>query len=951
MVDLDDLFEGFDAAEKRSSGGSAKKRPPVLQQQPSSKKKKATGKAQVIVTETKKTTTDEGRSMTSFSVFPVDYVEQSVTIHEKPAKEYSFALDPFQKAATEYVEADESVLVAAHTSAGKTVVAEYAIAKCFRDNQRVIYTSPIKALSNQKFRDLQSEFEDVGLLTGDVSINPTAKCLVMTTEILRSMLYRGSELCREVKWVIFDEIHYMRDAERGVVWEESIVLLPHSVRLVFLSATIPNAAQFASWIATIHRQPCHVVYTDFRPTPLVHYAFAGNGLHLVVDENSAFKPENFDRALASLSATTSKKDNDPPLKAILAHVHAAELQPCIVFAFSKAKCEKNLQSLKEARYNDEHESALVRQIYAAAMTSLGEEDRKLPQVAALVSVLERGVGIHHGGLLPLVKEVVEILFQEGLIKVLFATETFAIGVNMPAKSVVFTELRKFDGSEFRTLSPSEYIQMSGRAGRRGKDERGTVILVLEDDDAASTENLKDTLRGQSEALDSSYHVTYNMLLNLLRVEGADPEYLVRSSFRQFQRDAIVPDLLAQAEELEAASDAVELPAGEESAAKMLAGLEDQLEIKRDDVSATFYQPAVIAPWLQPGRLVEIDKEWVAIASHKPPNVSYIHPKTTELRSSPVSAVRRLSAVRVFAPPDPRKPEARRAASDAVMEVIKRFSGGDSPMPLLDDEDDLKIKKDEKLTLLRSQIESLEKAIAEQSAARGTVPAYRARAALISRAQDKRREAREAQKVVLKDELGKMRRVLRRLEHVGQDGVIAAKGRAACELNTSDELVAAQLLLGGAFTELQAPEIAALLSCLVYASQGKSDGGGAKQKKVPMRPRLEKAKDLLVAAAKEVYQAKRDSNIDIDEAEYVESFNPDMMSLVFEWANGAKFVDLTKLTDAYEGTVVRVIRRLDELIRQLSSAAHAIGNFELKEKMDAASTSIKRDIVFAASLYL
>ena len=178
------------------------------------------------------------------------------------------------------------MLVSAHTSAGKTVCAEYAIAKSLRDGQRVIYTSPSKALSNQKFRDLQEEFQDVGLMTGDITINPSAKCLVMTTEILRSMLYRGSEVMREVKWVVYDEIHYMRDKERGVVWEESIILLPHSVRFVFLSATIPNSVQFASWIAVTHRQPCHVVYTDYRPTPLVHYVFAagGEGLHLVVDE-------------------------------------------------------------------------------------------------------------------------------------------------------------------------------------------------------------------------------------------------------------------------------------------------------------------------------------------------------------------------------------------------------------------------------------------------------------------------------------------------------------------------------------------------------------------------------------------------------------------------------------------------------------------------------------------
>lgn len=179
--------------------------------------------------------------------------------------------------------------MSAHTSAGKTVVAEYAIAMSLRDGQRVIYTSPIKALSNQKFRELQAEFGDVGLMTGDVTINPSASCLVMTTEILRSMLYRGSEVMREVGWVVFDEIHYMRDKERGVVWEETIILLPDNVHFVFLSATIPNALQFAKWICQLHSQPCHVVYTDYRPTPLQHYLYpgGGDGLHLVVDAKGA----------------------------------------------------------------------------------------------------------------------------------------------------------------------------------------------------------------------------------------------------------------------------------------------------------------------------------------------------------------------------------------------------------------------------------------------------------------------------------------------------------------------------------------------------------------------------------------------------------------------------------------------------------------------------------------
>ena len=276
-----------------------------------------------------------------------------------PAKQYAFKLDTFQQQAVDYIERGDSVLVAAHTSAGKTAVAEYAIAKSLRDGQRVIYTSPIKALSNQKYRDMQEEFKDVGLMTGDITINPNATCLIMTTEILRSMLYRGSEVMREVAWVIYDEVHYMRDKERGVVWEESIILLPHKVRFVFLSATIPNAEEFVGWVSKLHHQPCHVVYTEYRPVPLQHFVFpiSAEGLYLVVDEKGQFREDNFQKAMCLLQGPTDADANErggggkkkkggknnatksTDLFKIVRLIMERELDPCIVFSFSKKDCE------------------------------------------------------------------------------------------------------------------------------------------------------------------------------------------------------------------------------------------------------------------------------------------------------------------------------------------------------------------------------------------------------------------------------------------------------------------------------------------------------------------------------------------------------------------------------------------------------------------------------------
>ena len=302
-----------------------------------------------------------------------------------PAKTYPFKLDPFQEEAIGYIERGESVLVAAHTSAGKTAVAEYAVAKALKGKSRVVYTSPIKALSNQKYRDLQEEFGDVGLMTGDITINPSATCLVMTTEILRSMLYKGSELMREVSWVIYDEVHYMRDKERGVVWEESIILLPHKVRFVFLSATIPNSRQFVGWIAKIHNQPCHVVYTNYRPVPLQQYIFpnGGEGLYLVVDEKGNFREDNFQNAMSSLSVDSQvaanmltsgnakgggkkgkgggKEKQKSDLHRIVQLVMERSLNPVIIFSFSKKECEKYALELNREDYNVQDEKDLVEQ--------------------------------------------------------------------------------------------------------------------------------------------------------------------------------------------------------------------------------------------------------------------------------------------------------------------------------------------------------------------------------------------------------------------------------------------------------------------------------------------------------------------------------------------------------------------------------------------------------------
>jgi ATP-dependent RNA helicase DOB1 len=400
--------------------------------------------------------------------------------------------------------------------------------------------------------------------------------------------------------------------------EETIILLPEKVHYVFLSATVPNAPEFAAWIAKIHHQPVHVVYTEFRPTPLQHYIYpsGGEGVHLVVDEKGDFREDNFQRALSVLApdplgeegdASTSKKrkkqtkGGPSEIYKIVKMIMERKYEPVIVFGFARKECERMASQMAKLDVQGAEEKKLVEEVFKNAIQTLSEEDRKLPQIQQMLPLLRRGIGIHHSGLLPILKEVIEILFQENLLKCLFATETFSIGLNMPARTVVFTSLRKFDGEKFRWVSSGEYIQMSGRAGRRGLDDRGIVIMML--DEKMEPDVCKGMLRGKADVLRSSFHLSYNMLLNLMRVDEIRAEDLLQKSFLQFQNQRALPELHARRRQLERARLAVEVPHEAECAAFL--ALERQITASEAEIHAVVTKPVHIVPFLQPGRLVKV----------------------------------------------------------------------------------------------------------------------------------------------------------------------------------------------------------------------------------------------------------------------------------------------------------------------------------------------------------
>ncbi|XP_050270581.1 DExH-box ATP-dependent RNA helicase DExH9 [Quercus robur] len=931
------------------------------------------------------------------------------------AKEFPFTLDPFQSESINCLENGESVMVSAHTSAGKTVVALYAIAMSLRNKQRVIYTSPIKALSNQKYREFKQEFSDVGLMTGDVTIEPNASCLVMTTEIWRSMQYKGSEITREVAWIIFDEVHYMRDRERGVVWEESIVMAPRKSRFVFLSATVPNAKEFADWVAKVHQQPCHIVYTDYRPTPLQHYIFpsGGDGLYLVVDEKGKFREDSFQKGLNSLvpaSEGDKKKENGKWQKGLamgrvgeesdifkmVKMIIQRQYDPVILFSFSKRECEFLAMQMAKLDLNGDDEKVNIETIFWSAMDILSDDDKKLPQVSNILPLLKRGIGVHHSGLLPILKEVIEILFQEGLIKCLFATETFSIGLNMPAKTVVFTNVRKFDGDKFRWLSSGEYIQMSGRAGRRGIDTRGICILMLDDKLEPSTAKMM--LKGSADCLNSAFHLSYNMLLNQMRCEDGDPENLLRNSFYQFQADRAIPSLEKEAKDLEEERDSIVIE--EEDSLKNYYDLLQQYKSLKKDVRDILFSPRYCLPFLQASRLVCIqcykseeaspsfsikdEVTWGVIlnfervktvseddANRKPEDADYtvdvltrcvvskdgIGKKTIKIVpfkepgepvvvSVPLSQIISLSSLKLFTIPKDLLPlEARENTLKKVSEVLSRFA--EKGVPLLDPEEDMKIQSSSYKKAAR-RIEALESLFDKHEVAKSPLIEQKLKVLhtkheLTAKIKSIKKSIRSSTVLAFKDELKARKRVLRRLGYATSDDVVELKGRVASEISSADELTLTELMFNGVLKDVTVEEMVSLLSCFVWQEK--------LQNATKPREELELLFAQLQDTARKVAKVQLECKVQIDVESFVSSFRPDIMEAVYAWAKGSKFYEIMEITQVFEGSLIRAIRRLEEILQQLIQAAKSIGETELESKFEEAVSKIKRDIVFAASLYL
>jgi len=466
----------------------------------------------------------------------------------QPPYEYNgFVLDDFQAEAIWHIQRGISTLVGAPTGTGKTLIADYLVGLCLDEGKRIIYCAPIKALVNQKYREFSERFgpDRAGITTGDVVRNPGGAVVVMTTEVLRNMLLQDDEKLADVGWVIFDEIHYLSHEFRGTAWEEAILLLDPQVPVLGLSATVPNMEEIADWMGEVKGNEVVVVECTERAVPLVHKCYRGRKLVHMPDVKQKRNPGREGHSLIPSSLddpnlllpdyaglTTGVSDLD-----VVSYLARHRLFPCLYFVFSRRGCEeKAFRLARRSDYLHQDEKRAVQVTVRQKLAQLNLKQNQVPLLSDIYPIWLRGIGFHHAGLLPAVKQIVEALLERRLLKVLYATETFAVGVNMPVRTVCFDSLEKFDGRGKRPLTHREYFQMAGRAGRRGLDRQGTVISACDVTGALLLDDERPVWDDSGvEPVISQMDVSFNLVLNLLkRFEASERESFFRNTLASYQ---------------------------------------------------------------------------------------------------------------------------------------------------------------------------------------------------------------------------------------------------------------------------------------------------------------------------------------------------------------------------------------------------------------------------------
>lgn len=805
------------------------------------------------------------------------------------AATYGYPLDPFQQHAIAAISRGENVLVTAKTGSGKTLVGEYQIAHSLRAGRRVFYTTPIKSLSNQKFHDLTKAFPQarVGIMTGDIKFMPDADIIIMTTEILRNLLYkRGTSTAHigltaslsldRLDAVVFDECHYINNKERGKVWEETMILLPPEVKLVLLSATIDRPELFAGWLGRLRERPISLIATTHRVVPLTHYAARINGQELELTEIMATGKdgkEHFDQnayrrfldnkaadrrkerefaaaaanraeQLTSAKAAAAAANGSTVLAApatvgkfhqtafvhqlntLIYSLKVRDLLPALVFAFSRADCERYAAAV-EGSLIDSSDSAAVEHIFDFHLRDHKEVLQNVAQFWTIRGLLLRGLAFHHSGLLPILKEIVEILFSKGLVRILFCTETFAVGINMPTRTAVFVDLKKHDDAGLRLVHTDEYIQMAGRAGRRGKDVRGTVIYLPARDPLLPAEMLA-VMSGGMPAIQSKMEFGYEFILKTFHASNDSWRRILNESYWYQQQIHTLNVLDQQLEKARAAK------------TTLTDKICDELRV-RDELEAT-------------------------------------------LRASQNAA--------------------RKEAQRALDQWKNRHVG--------------------------PTWETAFKAW----------PQYKEQQATIARLQAQR-DAQSAELTDPRTVLEAKLQYLQRIGFMGPDETLTPKGHAATEINEGHALLMPELYYSGALSALSGQEILSLLAAFLAERQKEEC-----EAPVECSAAVAAAYKALCTMRETLMATEGDPTN--DDYWYISS---NMIDLIYQWIDGAPAKELCEAYGLYEGNLTKSVLKLSNLYEELTVLATLNSDVDLLEKLKPLAPLIVRDIAIPDSLYL
>ncbi|MGD0065281.1 MAG: DEAD/DEAH box helicase [Streptosporangiaceae bacterium] len=872
---------------------------------------------------------------------------------------YDFAFDDFQVAACGALSAGDGVLVAAPTGSGKTVVGEYAVHLALAQGRKCFYTTPIKALSNQKYADLVRRYDNqtVGLLTGDNSINSGAPVVVMTTEVLRNMLYTGSAALAGLGYVVLDEVHYLADRSRGAVWEEVIIHLPESVRVVALSATVSNAEEFGEWLDQV-RGGTSVIVDEHRPVPLWQHVLAGNRLYDLFTDDDHTRVNSELLRVAQRDTWIERKAPDPrtpksrPVRGgsagrrprrfprlyrpdVIARLDASGLLPAITFIFSRAGCNAAVEQCLAAglRLTTPEEAEAIQRTAERRTADIPPEDLAVLGYGEWLDGLRRGIAAHHAGMLPAFKEVVEELFAAGLVRAVFATETLALGINMPARTVVIEKLDKWNGETHANLTAGEYTQLTGRAGRRGIDVEGHAVVLWQPGmDPGAVAGLAST---RTYPLNSSFRPSYNMAVNLTGWAGrARASALLESSFAQFQADRGVVGLtrqvrknttamaelaasmtcekgdfaeyaqirrslseregdlsraLASSRRAEAArslsllrpGDIIRVPGGRR--AGMAVVLQPGLHPARGSEGGAGPGPLVLTEGRQVKRLAVADFPVPAEVIDKIRIPGSFSPRSPQHRRDLTTTMRnRLAGRDLTGPEQARRP--KRAAdwerdADSAADVtelrrrMRRHPCHDCP----DREDHARFA--ERYMRLKRETEAIERRVAGRSH-------------------------------VIARTFGRVCSVLERLGYLAGD-TVTPDGQRLGRLYTELDLLAAECLRRGQWDGLSPAELAACVSALSFESRQADDAQPPRLPKGPVPEIL----SAMVRTWGELDQLEKDNNL---------SFlrEPDLgfAWAAYRWARGAKLeAVLDEASDLTPGDFVRSVKQLIDLLDQIASA--------------------------------